>query len=146
MSDNGKCCSVCSDAVTLFTQLRICTTLYCTSPISTVPFFTTLLLYKTPFHNTPFVQHSFCNEPLLTTSHLYNPNLYTLSCKARRTHMKLGQCRIFPINLLLSILKEIVCLQKIYCYSLNKLRLLRWTRTIDQAETDNRAPQYIHIA
>ena len=52
----------------------------------------------------------------------------------------------FFINLPLTILKEIIELQKIQCYSLHKLRLIRWTRTIDQSETDIRALQYIHIA
>ena len=52
----------------------------------------------------------------------------------------------FLINLLLTILKEIIKLQKIYCFSLNKLRLIRWTRTIDQSENEIRALQYIHLA
>ena len=40
------------------------------------------------------------------------------------------------INLLLTILNEIIKLQKIYCYSLNKLRLIRLTRTNQQLLTD----------
>ena len=46
----------------------------------------------------------------------------------------------FLTNLPLTKLKEIIKLQKIYCYSLHKLRLIRWTRT------DIRALQYILIA
>ena len=52
----------------------------------------------------------------------------------------------FLINLLLTTLKEIIKLQKIYCFSLNKLRLIRRTRTIDQSKTDIKALQYIHLA
>ena len=49
-------------------------------------------------------------------------------------------------NWLLTILKEMRKLQKIYCYSLNKLRFIRWKRTIDQSEAHIRALHYIHIA
>ena len=57
-----------------------------------------------------------------------------------------GTAESFIINCLLTILEQIIKLQKIYWYSLNKLRLLRWTRTNDQSGTDIRALQYIHIA
>ena len=61
-------------------------------------------------------------------------------------HMSTIHCRLFPINLLLTILKEIINLQKIKFFSVNKLRLIRWTRTDDQSETNIRALQYIQIA
>ena len=43
-------------------------------------------------------------------------------------------------------MKEIIELQKNKYYSLHKLRFIRWTRTIDQSETDIMALQYVHIA
>ena len=47
----------------------------------------------------------------------------------------------FLIKLLLTILQKIILLQKIYCYSLNKLRFIGWTRTNDQSSTDIQALQ-----
>ena len=91
---------------------------------------------------------TFVKKTLKVYKTVYVPKESSGQLRPRYTSIwdVLGTAEWFIINLLLTILKEVIKLQKIDCFSLNKLRLIRWTRTIDQSKTDIRALRYIHIA